>query len=84
VALFKRFDSGVNLIGTPVEVAGRVGHAMEEIGSDGSLISTPFQRISRRLINGYAKDWYRRCSAATWCARPTRAQLCAKPCANSE
>jgi FMN-dependent oxidoreductase (nitrilotriacetate monooxygenase family) len=47
----ERFDSGLNLIGTPDEVADRMGQAMEEIGGDGFLISTPFQRISRRFIN---------------------------------
>ena len=47
----ERFDSGLNLIGTPDEVADRMGQAMEEIGGDGFLISTPFQRVSRRFIN---------------------------------
>jgi alkanesulfonate monooxygenase SsuD/methylene tetrahydromethanopterin reductase-like flavin-dependent oxidoreductase (luciferase family) len=40
-----------HLIGTPGEVAERMGETMEEIGGDGFLISTPFQRISRRFIN---------------------------------
>jgi alkanesulfonate monooxygenase SsuD/methylene tetrahydromethanopterin reductase-like flavin-dependent oxidoreductase (luciferase family) len=47
----ERFDSGLNLIGAPDEVADRMGQAMEEIGGDGFLISTPFQRVSRRFIN---------------------------------
>ena len=47
----ERFDSGLDLIGTPDEVADRMGLAMEEIGGDGFLISTPFQRVSRRYIN---------------------------------
>jgi FMN-dependent oxidoreductase (nitrilotriacetate monooxygenase family) len=47
----ERFDSGIDLIGTPDEVADRMGWAMEEIGGDGFLISTPFQRVSRRYIN---------------------------------
>ena len=47
----ERFDNGLNLIGTPDEVAERMGQAMEEIGGDGFLISTPFQQISRRFIN---------------------------------
>jgi long-chain alkane monooxygenase len=47
----ERFDSGLDLIGTPEEVADRMGRAMEEIGGDGFLISTPFQRVSRRYIN---------------------------------
>ena len=47
----ERFDSGLNLIGTPEEVADRMGQAIEEIGGDGFLISTPFQRVSRRFVN---------------------------------
>jgi long-chain alkane monooxygenase len=47
----ERFDSGLDLIGTPEEVAERMGEAMEEIGGDGFLISTPFQLVSRRFIN---------------------------------
>jgi long-chain alkane monooxygenase len=46
----ERFDSALDLIGTPDEVAERMGAAIEEIGGDGFLISTPFQRISRRFI----------------------------------
>jgi FMN-dependent oxidoreductase (nitrilotriacetate monooxygenase family) len=46
----ERFDSGLNLIGTPDEVAERMGAAIEEIGGDGFLISTPFQRVSRRIV----------------------------------
>jgi FMN-dependent oxidoreductase (nitrilotriacetate monooxygenase family) len=47
----ERFDSGLDLIGTPDEVANRMAAAIEAIGGDGFLISTPFQRISRRIIN---------------------------------
>ena len=47
----ERFDSGLNLIGTPEEVADRMGQAMAEIGGDGFLISTPFQRVSRRFVS---------------------------------
>lgn len=47
----ERFDSGLNLIGSPDDVAERMGEAIEAIGGDGFLISTPFQRISRRVIN---------------------------------
>jgi FMN-dependent oxidoreductase (nitrilotriacetate monooxygenase family) len=47
----ERFDSGLDLIGTPDEVADRMCYAMEEIGGDGFLISTPFQRVNRRFIN---------------------------------
>jgi FMN-dependent oxidoreductase (nitrilotriacetate monooxygenase family) len=47
----ERFDNGLDLIGTPDEVAKRMGEAIEATGGDGYLISTPFQRISRRYIN---------------------------------
>ncbi len=47
----ERFDNGLDLIGTPDAVAERMGEAIEAIGGDGFLISTPFQRISRRYIN---------------------------------
>jgi len=47
----ERYDNGLDLIGTPDEVAARMGEAIDEIGGDGFLISTPLQRISRRYIN---------------------------------
>jgi len=47
----ERFDSGLDLIGSPDEVAERMAAAIDAIGGDGFLISTPFQRISRRFIN---------------------------------
>jgi long-chain alkane monooxygenase len=46
----ERFDSGLDLIGTPDEVADRMAAAIDDIGGDGFLISTPFQRVSRRFI----------------------------------
>jgi alkanesulfonate monooxygenase SsuD/methylene tetrahydromethanopterin reductase-like flavin-dependent oxidoreductase (luciferase family) len=46
----ERFDAGIQLIGSPDTVAEHMGEAMEAIGGDGFLISTPFQRISRRFI----------------------------------
>jgi alkanesulfonate monooxygenase SsuD/methylene tetrahydromethanopterin reductase-like flavin-dependent oxidoreductase (luciferase family) len=46
-----RFDSELDLIGAPDEVAEKMSQAMEEVGGDGFLISTPFQRTSRRFIN---------------------------------
>jgi FMN-dependent oxidoreductase (nitrilotriacetate monooxygenase family) len=46
----ERFESGLYLIGTPDDVAAKMARAMEQIGGDGFLISTPFQRISRRTI----------------------------------
>ncbi|HEX3951979.1 MAG TPA: NtaA/DmoA family FMN-dependent monooxygenase, partial [Stellaceae bacterium] len=47
----ERYDNGLNLIGTPDEVAERMGEAIDACGGDGYLISTPFQRINRRYIN---------------------------------
>jgi FMN-dependent oxidoreductase (nitrilotriacetate monooxygenase family) len=41
----------IELIGTPDEVAATMGEVMEEVGGDGFLISTPFQRTNRRFIN---------------------------------
>lgn len=46
----ERFDSGLDLVGSPDEVAERMAAAIDAIGGDGFLISTPFQRISRRFI----------------------------------
>lgn len=46
----ERYDAGLSLIGTPDEVAEKMGAAMEAIGGDGFLVSTPFQRISRHAI----------------------------------
>jgi FMN-dependent oxidoreductase (nitrilotriacetate monooxygenase family) len=40
----------INLIGTPGQIAARMGEVMQEVGGDGFLISTPFQRTSRRYI----------------------------------
>jgi len=47
----ERFDSELDLIGAPDDVADKMARAMEEVGGDGFLISTPFQRTSRRFIN---------------------------------
>ena len=47
----ERFDNELDLIGTPDEVADKMAAAMDEVGGDGFLISTPFQRTSRRYIN---------------------------------
>jgi FMN-dependent oxidoreductase (nitrilotriacetate monooxygenase family) len=46
----ERYDGGLRMVGTPDQVADLMGNAMEEIGGDGFLLSTPFQRISRRVI----------------------------------
>lgn len=42
--------SEVDFVGSPDTVAERMGNAMEAIGGDGFLVSTPFQRTSRRFI----------------------------------
>jgi long-chain alkane monooxygenase len=42
--------SSVELIGTPDQVAARMGEVMEEVGGDGFLITTPVLRVSRRYI----------------------------------
>ena len=47
----ERYDNGLDLVGSPDEVAERMGAVMEAVGGDGYLISTPFQRITRRHIN---------------------------------
>jgi FMN-dependent oxidoreductase (nitrilotriacetate monooxygenase family) len=47
----ERFDSELDLIGSPDDVADKMAYAMEAVGGDGFLISTPFQRTSRRFIN---------------------------------
>jgi alkanesulfonate monooxygenase SsuD/methylene tetrahydromethanopterin reductase-like flavin-dependent oxidoreductase (luciferase family) len=47
----QRFDNELDLIGTPEEVADKMAAVMDYVGGDGFLISTPFQRTSRRFIN---------------------------------
>ncbi|MEK8170506.1 hypothetical protein NKH77_15540 [Streptomyces sp. M19] len=42
--------SSVELIGTPDEVADRMGEIMEEVGGDGFMITTPLLRLNRRYI----------------------------------
>ena len=46
----ERYDGGLRLVGTPEVVARRMGEAMEAIGGDGFLISTPFQLSSRQRV----------------------------------
>jgi alkanesulfonate monooxygenase SsuD/methylene tetrahydromethanopterin reductase-like flavin-dependent oxidoreductase (luciferase family) len=41
-------SSSVELIGTPDQVARRMGEVMEEVGGDGFLIKEPFHLINRR------------------------------------
>lgn len=42
---------GVDLIGTPDQVADRMGEIMAEVGGDGFLIRQPFLHINRRYIH---------------------------------
>ncbi|BDA82743.1 dibenzothiophene desulfurization enzyme A [Aureimonas sp. SA4125] len=42
--------SSVELVGTPSEVAERMGEVMAEVGGDGFLITTPVLRVSRRYL----------------------------------
>lgn len=42
--------SSMELIGTPEQVAEQMGAAMEEVGGDGFLLTTPVLRVSRRYI----------------------------------
>ncbi|MFI5904631.1 NtaA/DmoA family FMN-dependent monooxygenase [Streptomyces cyaneofuscatus] len=42
--------SSVELIGTPDQVADRMGEIMEEVGGDGFMITTPLLRLNRRYI----------------------------------
>jgi len=47
---FSAPGSEVDFTGSPSTVAGKMADAMEAIGGDGFLISTPFQRTNRRFI----------------------------------
>ncbi|MCB8877957.1 NtaA/DmoA family FMN-dependent monooxygenase [Acidisoma silvae] len=42
--------SSVELVGTPDQVADRMGEVMAEVGGDGFLITTPVLRVSRRFL----------------------------------
>jgi hypothetical protein len=61
-----------------------MAQAVEQIGGDGFLISTPFQRTSRRFINevceGLVPALQRRCLVR----EASRDRPCAKRCASSE
>jgi FMN-dependent oxidoreductase (nitrilotriacetate monooxygenase family) len=47
---FEAAEPELEFIGSPETVAERMGLVMEAVGGDGFLISTPFQRTSRRFI----------------------------------
>ncbi|MEY9841036.1 NtaA/DmoA family FMN-dependent monooxygenase [Streptacidiphilus sp. EB103A] len=42
--------SSVDLVGTPDQVAERMGEVMEEVGGDGFMLTTPLLRLNRRYI----------------------------------
>jgi FMN-dependent oxidoreductase (nitrilotriacetate monooxygenase family) len=46
--------SSVELIGTPDQVAERMGEVMDAVGGDGFLITTPVLRVSRRYLTEVA------------------------------
>ena len=48
---FEAVEPDLEFIGSPDTVAERMGRVIEAVGGDGFLISTPFQRTSRRFIN---------------------------------
>jgi FMN-dependent oxidoreductase (nitrilotriacetate monooxygenase family) len=47
---FEAVEPELEFIGSPETVAERMEQVMEAVGGDGFLISTPFQRTSRRFI----------------------------------
>lgn len=42
--------SSVQLVGTPDQVADRMGEVMDDVGGDGFLITTPVMRVGRRFL----------------------------------
>ncbi|MGW0650380.1 NtaA/DmoA family FMN-dependent monooxygenase [Streptomyces umbrinus] len=42
--------SSVELVGTPDEVADRMGEVMDEVGGDGFILTTPLLRMNRRYV----------------------------------
>ena len=49
--VMQRATRGLELIGTPQQVAARMAEVMEEIGGDGFLITRPGHYISRHYIS---------------------------------
>jgi long-chain alkane monooxygenase len=52
---FEAAEPELEFIGSPDTVVERMGQVMEAVGGDGFLISTPFQRTSRRFITEVAE-----------------------------
>jgi FMN-dependent oxidoreductase (nitrilotriacetate monooxygenase family) len=44
-------NGGLDLIGTPDQVAETMGSLMDEVGGDGFLITSPVMRLNRRYVN---------------------------------
>ncbi|MET0704023.1 MAG: NtaA/DmoA family FMN-dependent monooxygenase [Mycobacterium sp.] len=49
--VMQRAKRGLDLVGTPDQVAKKLGEAMEEVGGDGFLISKPGWDLSRKYID---------------------------------
>jgi FMN-dependent oxidoreductase (nitrilotriacetate monooxygenase family) len=66
---------GVDLIGTPDQVADRMGEIIDEVGGDGFLLRQPFLHINRRYIHevteGLVPALQRRGLVRTEYTRPT-------------
>ena len=80
----ERFDSELDLIGAPDEVADKMAQAMEESAATVSLSAHRSSGPAAASSTRSAKGWCRHCSAVAWCAEPIRARHCVKLCANSE
>jgi FMN-dependent oxidoreductase (nitrilotriacetate monooxygenase family) len=50
LAVEKYDGGGLRLIGSPDRVAARMDEAMQEVGGDGFLISTPYMKVNRRQV----------------------------------
>jgi alkanesulfonate monooxygenase SsuD/methylene tetrahydromethanopterin reductase-like flavin-dependent oxidoreductase (luciferase family) len=44
------FASCLPLVGTPADVAAKMADAMDAVGGDGFLLTTPLQHLSRRYV----------------------------------
>jgi FMN-dependent oxidoreductase (nitrilotriacetate monooxygenase family) len=70
---------GIDLVGTPDQVAERMGEVMAEVGGDGFLIKHPFHQINRRYIyevtEGLVPALQRRGLVRTEYSQPTLRQM---------
>jgi long-chain alkane monooxygenase len=44
-------SDSIELVGTPEQIAEKMGETMEGVGGDGFLISAPYMRVSKQYIN---------------------------------